>query len=108
MKAKSAYSVKKWEESTYSQITPEMKMTKATVVFALQGDLKGQAEVEYLMFYRYFNAEDQHKSSASYVALMRIVADVKGKEGSFAVEDRGTFERGAASSTLKPGRTGLN
>ncbi len=49
MKAKSSYSVKKWEEGTYRQISPEMKLTKASVIYELTGDLEGIASVEYMM-----------------------------------------------------------
>jgi hypothetical protein len=101
MKAVGTYGVKKWEENAYEQITSEMKMTKASVEYSMSGEIIGNALVEYLMFYKYFDAKDQHKSSAIYVGLMRFVGRVQGKEGSFVMEDRGTFENGAASSTLQ-------
>ena len=101
MKAEGTYGVKKWEENVYEQISSEMKMTKASVAYSMSGEILGNALVEYLMFYKYFDAKDQHKSSAIYVGLIRFVGSVKGKEGSFAIEDRGTFESGAASSTLQ-------
>ena len=101
MKAEGTYGVKKWEENAYEQISSEMKMTKASVAYSMSGEILGNALVEYLMFYKYFDAKDQHKSSAIYVGLIRFIGNVKGKEGSFAIEDRGTFEIGAASSTLK-------
>ena len=87
MKAKGTYTVNKWEENPYDQISSEMKMTKASV--------------EYLMLYKYFDANDQHKSSAIYIGLMRFVGKVQGKDGSFVIEDHGAFENGAASSTLQ-------
>ena len=46
MKAKASYSVKKWEEVTFRQISPEMKMTKASVLYEFSGDLQGMASVE--------------------------------------------------------------
>jgi Protein of unknown function (DUF3224) len=101
MKVKGTYGVKKWEENVYDQISPEMKMTKASVEYSFSGDINGTSAVEYLMFYKYFNATDQHKSSAAYIGLMRFTGTVLGKEGSFAIEDHGTFENGAASSTLQ-------
>ena len=79
MKAKGSYSVKKWEETTYCQISSGMKMTKASVEYALTGDILGEAIVEYLMFYSVFDAEDQHKSSATYVGLIRVAGEVNGK-----------------------------
>jgi hypothetical protein len=101
MKAKGTYAVKKWEENPYEQISSEMKMTKASVEYLMSGEINGRALVEYLMFYKYFDANDQHKSSALYIGLIRFLGNVQGKEGSFVIEDNGTFENGAASSTLQ-------
>jgi hypothetical protein len=53
------------------------------------------------MFYKYLDANDQHKSSAIYIGFMRFVGILQGKEGSFVIEDHGTFDNGAANSTLQ-------
>ncbi len=101
MKAKGTYAVKKWDENVYEQISSEMKITKATVEYSMSGQINGKAFVEYLMFYKYFDENDQHKSSAIYIGLIRFVGNVQGKEGSFVIEDHGTFKNGAASSALQ-------
>ena len=101
MKAKAPYSVKKWQEETIQQIPPSMKMTKASVEFALNGEIEGTAAVEYLMFYKNVDPKDQHKSTASYIGLMRIEGRISGKSGSFVLEDQGTFAAGIAKSRLK-------
>lgn len=100
MKANASYSVKKWEEATYREISPEMKLTKASVIYELTGDLEGIASVEYTMFYRHFDPEDQHKSSASYVGFIHFDGALSGKAGSFVFEDKGNFEGGSAHSSL--------
>ena len=100
MKAKGSYTVKKWEENAYEHVSSEMKMTRAAVEYAMSGEIDGKALVEYLMFYKNFDAQDQHKSSADYIGLIRFVGRVHGKEGSFVIEDRGSFEKGSANSTL--------
>ena len=100
MKAKGTYSVKKWDENTYEPISPEMKMTRASVEYTLSGEIEGIASVEYLMFYRHFDVNDQHKSSASYTGLIRFNGVVAGKQGSFVMKDNGTFEGGSAVSAL--------
>jgi len=100
MKAKATYSVKKWEEKTYDQISPEMKMTKAAVEYAFTGEISGTALVEYLMFYDHTDPKEPHKSSASYIGLMRFSGNVSGKEGGFVMQDIGTFRNGVASSVL--------
>jgi hypothetical protein len=101
MRAKGTYTVKRWDETTYDQISPEMKMTKASVEYAFSGDIVGKASVEYLMFYSHIDGKDQHNSLASYVGLIRFDGIVAGKSGSFVMKDDGVFEGGAARSALR-------
>jgi hypothetical protein len=101
MQAKGSYSVKKWEEATYQQMTPETKMTKASVEYGFSGEIEGKGLVEYLMFYAHVDPKDQHNSSASYVGLIYFEGTVLGKSGSFVLEDNGTFEAGEARSSLR-------
>ena len=101
MKATATYSVMKWEEASYRDLPPKKKMTKATVEFKLTGEIEGSANVEYLMFYSYSDPADQHKSEAAYVGLIIFEGTVKGKSGTFVIEDHGTFSAGAAKSVLR-------
>ncbi|MFI5253361.1 MAG: DUF3224 domain-containing protein [Bacteroidota bacterium] len=101
MKAKGTYTVKKWEETPYRQISTEMKMTKASVLYEFSGDLQGIASVEYLMFYRHFDQNNPHKASASYVGHIYFDGKLSDKSGSFVLEDNGTFEAGSANSSLR-------
>jgi len=101
MKAKGTYSVNKWEEINYRETTPKMKMTKASVEYAISGEIAGKASVEYLMFYSQFDPKDQHKSSASYVGLINFDGTLLGKSGSFVLEDNGSFNGGTAKSVLR-------
>jgi len=101
MHAYSTYTVKKWDEKPYEEISSSMKMTKATVEFEMNGDLTGKASVEYLMFYKHFDEKDQHKASAVYTGLMRFTGSVNGKAGSFVMQDNGSFEGGTAKSALQ-------
>lgn len=100
MIAKAKYSVKKWEEKTYEQISTEMKITKASVNYEFNGDLEGNGAVEYQMYYKNFNEKDQHLSSAIYFGFLRFIGKVNDKEGSFVMKDEGIFESGAAISKL--------
>jgi len=100
MKATGTYSPTKWDEKAYEQIGSQMKLTKASVVFAFNGQIEGNASVEYLMFYRYFDPNDPHKAVAQYIGLFRLDGKLNGKAGSFVMEDRGAYENGAATSTL--------
>jgi hypothetical protein len=101
MKAKATYAVKRWEESTYRQMTPEKKMTKASVEYGFSGEIEGAGFVEYLMFYAHCDPTDQHHSSASYVGLIYVEGVLSGRSGSFVLEDNGTFVGGAATSRLQ-------
>ena len=101
MKAKASYTVKKWDEATYREIPPDMKMTKASVLYEFTGELQGIGSVEYLMFYRHVDQQDQHKASASYLGLIHFEGMLAGKSGSFVLEDNGTFEGGSANSSLR-------
>jgi len=101
LKATATYSVVQWKEDPWQTISPEMRMTKASVEYALKGDIEAKVTEEYLMFYEYFDAKDQHKSSAEYIGMMRLEGKVAGKSGSFALDDSGFFEGGAAFSTLR-------
>ena len=101
MKAKASYSVKKCEEATIREIAGSMKISKASVIYQLNGDLEGTASVEYLMFYRHFDPKDQHNASAMYVGLIHFDGTLSGKSGSCVLEDTGTFEAGQANSQLR-------
>jgi uncharacterized protein DUF3224 len=101
MKASATYTVKKWEEKPYDDISSDMKMTRASVEYALDGEIKGTASVEYLMFYSHFDAQDQHKAAAEYVGLVRFNGALAGKSGSFVMQDTGKFGQGTATSTLQ-------
>jgi hypothetical protein len=101
MRAEGTYTVKKWEENMYEQISPERKMTKASVEYGFSGAIDGKGSVEYLMFYSHFDPKDQHNSSASYVGLIRFDGKLAGRSGSFVMKDTGTFEGGTANATLQ-------
>lgn len=101
LKATATYSVVTWKEDTWQVLSPESKMTKASVEFSLKGEIEAKATEEYLMFYQYFDEKDPHKSSAQYIGLFYFEGRLGGKKGSFAAEDSGIFEGGAAFSTLR-------
>lgn len=100
MRLYGSYTPTKWDEKTIDVIEDRMKLTKATVELTFEGDIEGVAYVEYLMFYSSFDPEDMHKSQAQYVGQIRIVGKLKGKSGSFVVNDSGTFIGGVANSEL--------
>lgn len=100
MRIYGTYTPTKWDERTIQEIENRMKLTKATVEFTFSGDIEGVGYIEYLMFYSSFDPDDMHNSHAKYVGQLRIVGKLKGKSGSFVLEDAGTFSGGVARSEL--------
>jgi hypothetical protein len=100
MKIVGTYTPRKWDEKPYDVIENRMKSTKVSAEFAFSGDLEGTASVEYLMFYKAFDPADPHRSVAQYVGLIQFAGTLKGKLGSFAMIDGGTYEAGAAISKV--------
>jgi len=100
MRLYGTYIPAKWDEQTIEVIEVHKKLTKVTAEFTFEGDIEGIAKVEYLMFYSSFNPEDMHRAQAVYVGQIRIIGLLKGKSGSFVVNDMGTFVEGVAISEL--------
>lgn len=100
MRLYGTYIPAKWDEQTIEVIEVHKKLTKVTAEFTFEGDIEGIAKVEYLMFYSSFDPEDMHKAHAVYVGQIRIIGSLKGKSGSFVVNDMGTFVGGVATSEL--------
>ncbi len=102
MTARGAFTPTKWDEKTIDQISPTKKITKASVVlnFGKAGEIAGTATVEWLMFYKHADEKDQHNSSATFVGLMSFDGTLRGKRGSFVLEDHGTFENGQLNASL--------
>lgn len=102
MKTNGSFSPIKWDENTVDQISATKKITKASVVldFGTEGPIAGKASVEWLMYYNYADEKDQHRSSAAYLGLLRFDGSLDGKQGSFVMEDRGTFDGGRLSAAL--------
>jgi hypothetical protein len=90
--ATGTYTTKSWDEQSFSEIEGAGKLTRASVVDTFQGDIEGEATLEYLMAYR----DDQF---ASFVGLERVVGRIGDRAGSFALQQRGTFENGVVKAT---------
>ncbi len=100
VKAKASYTPVKWDEHPYDQASPPMRMTKASVEYKFQGELEGVGHTEYVMFYTEFSEINPHTSTAVYVGLTRFTGTLRGKSGSFVLEERGTFKGGRANAVV--------
>jgi hypothetical protein len=90
--ATGTYTTKNWDEKSFSEIEGAGKLTRASVVDTFEGDIQGEATLEYLMAYR----DDQF---ASFVGLERVVGRIGDRSGSFALQQHGTFENGVVKAT---------
>src|SRR5207249_4132469 len=76
LKAQGRYTVAKWEEAPYHQISENSRLTRASVAYQFTGEIEGTGHVEYLMFYSHFDPKDQHNSAAVYVGLIRFEGEL--------------------------------
>jgi hypothetical protein len=80
-----------WDENTYRELGGDAKLTRATVTFALEGDLTGQASWDAVMCYR-------PDGTAAYTGMQRFEGQAGDAEGSFVMRTDGEFASGEASS----------
>ncbi len=89
--AAGSFSVKSWDESTYQELGDNAKLTKATVSFALDGDLTAEATWDAVMCYR-------PDGTAVFTGMQRMDGELAGREGSFVLQADGEFADGEARS----------
>lgn len=87
--AAAKFEVKSWDEKPFSEEPGSPKLTRATVVESLDGDIVGEETTEYLMAH----LSDE---SASFVRLTRVVGKIGGRSGSFVLQGSGTCADGTA------------
>jgi hypothetical protein len=90
--ANARFAIKSWDETPVSEGPDLPKLTRATVIKVLTGDIEGDGFVEYLMIYR-------PDGSATFVGLERVVGRIGGKSGSFVLQRTGVFEDGQAKES---------
>jgi sulfur carrier protein ThiS len=89
--AAGSFSVKSWDESTYQELADDAKLTKATVAFALEGDLTAAATWDAVMCYR-------PDGTAVYTGMQQMTGTLAGREGTFVLQADGEFVDGEARS----------
>ena len=87
-----------WDEERYDAAPGQPKFTHARVVYEMTGAIEGEASVCYLMAYH-------PDETANFVGLGTITGSIGGKDGSFVLQDIGTFDNGVAKGrwTILPG-----
>ena len=94
MLATATFSLKNWDEKPYDQIDGGPKLTRASILYAFEGELAGEGRLEYLMTYL-------PDSSAQFVGYQRFVGRVGNREGSFVFQHAGRFADGVATDTWR-------
>ena len=92
--AKAQFALKTWDEKPYLELDDGAKMTKSTITYSYSGDVEGESQLEYLMYYN----PDQ---SGTVVGLQRVTGSFAGKKGSFALKHVGTFDQTGVKETLE-------
>lgn len=90
--AKARFAIESWDEKPFDEGRDLPKLTRASVVKKLTGDIEGEGRVEYLMMYR-------DDGSASFVGLERVTGRIGSRTGTFVLQRTGTFENGQAKES---------
>ena len=94
MLATATFVLKHWDEKPYDEADGVPKLTRASVLYAFDGELVGEGRLEYLMVYL-------PDASALFVGYQRFVGRVGNREGTFIFQHGGRFAAGVASDTWK-------
>jgi uncharacterized protein DUF3224 len=89
--AKGSFQVSKWEEDTYEEIGHGSKLTKVSIVQDFSGELEAAVAWEGQMYYR-------TDGTAVYNGLLRFVATLEGREGSFVATTSGGYDGETATT----------
>jgi hypothetical protein len=90
--AKGTFTVAGWEEDTYFELGNGGKLTKAHVIFDLDGDIVGRGSWQAVMCYL-------SDGAAYFTGFQHTTGKLAGREGSFVLRADGTFETGVARTT---------
>jgi len=77
-----------WNEQTIEELEDGRKTTRVTAASRLTGDIQGESRVEFLLAY----AGDDY---CSFVGIERVNGSIAGHQGTFLLQEHGTFESGA-------------
>ena len=94
MLATATFSLKRWDEKPYDEIDGGPKLTRASVLYAFDGEMVGEGRLEYLMSYL-------ADASAVFVGYQRFVGRIGVREGSFIFQHGGRFAAGVATDTWR-------
>lgn len=91
-KAEATFQVTKWDESAFLRLPGGGKLTRAKVLQDYAGDVVGEARTEYTMVHR-------PDGTATFVAVQHVKGSIEGREGTFVLQGKGSFDGGTARGT---------
>lgn len=83
----SYFVVKNWEES----FSIQKNVAHAKAKYSITGDLNGEIDVDYSIFYLYYDSEEIHNSSSKFTGFAVFNGEIEDKKGTFVMEDCGEF-----------------
>lgn len=86
---KGTFKGKSWDETPYDEAEALPKMARAEVTNSFAGDIEGESTQQYLLAY-------QDEDSANFVGMERVTGRIGDREGSFVLQQNGTYENGIA------------
>ncbi len=97
-RATGSFSVKSWQEKPYDESEAQARLLRAEVVYAYQGDLEGEGQIEYLMCY-------SGDGIAYFTGYEHVRARLGSRSGTFVLHHHGIFNAGAVNDaiTIVPG-----
>jgi predicted flavoprotein YhiN len=93
-RATGTFDVKVTPQKPDTQVARAANLSRLTIDKRFHGDLEGISKGEMLAL------QTDTKGSAGYVALERVTATLKGRQGSFVLQHSGTMNRGEQEAMI--------
>ena len=91
MKFSGIFKITDWQESIEKQYGDGSKISKAIVCQEYMGDIVGNSQVQYQMYYA-------KNGDANFVGLEVINTEIDGKQHQIVIQHNGTFKNNVATS----------
>lgn len=92
------FTVSKWDEKPLDSTRGDFPINLAHVEYDIDGELKGKALVEYLLYYIESNVDDGHLATAKISGFLHFEGTYQGKQGTFTAIEQGIFDKGNLDS----------
>jgi hypothetical protein len=90
--AQGGYETKDWDEQQFDERQGEPKFTRVQAINMFHGDLDAESHIALLMVY-------PNDNFCSFTGLERVSGRLGGREGSFVLQQSGTYEDGAIKTS---------